>query len=92
MKLSLVVLLQDPVLHPNGLSNMWTTIKGAEPPSIPFEPFVCTKNKDNENVSVFKLCTNPGDNESPTYDMKVLTFKLGVIEEYILWKKDLAKV
>jgi hypothetical protein len=81
MKLLPLILLQDVVMHPSSVSNM-QTIKGAESPPIPFEHFMHMKDKDNENVSIFKLRTNPGDDKSPTYDMKVLTFKSGVIEEY----------
>jgi hypothetical protein len=41
---------------------------------------------------VFKLRTNPNDNHSQTYDMKVLTYHTGTVEEFLLWKKDLNKV
>jgi hypothetical protein len=50
------------------------------------------KDKDDEEVSMFKLRTNPSDKDSQTYDLKVLTFKSGSVEEFLLWKKDLYKV
>jgi hypothetical protein len=55
-----------------------------QPPPIPYEHCVCSKDKDSEDVSVFKLCTNPSDKDSQTYDMKALTFKSGMVKEYIL--------
>lgn len=41
---------------------------------------------------MFKLRTNPHDKDSQTYDMKVLTFHTGRVEDFLLWKKDLNKV
>jgi hypothetical protein len=38
------------------------------------------------------LRTNPTDKESQTYNLKVLTFWSGTVEDYILWKKDIMKV
>ena len=65
---------------------------GLQAPPIPYEQQECSKDKDREDVSTFKLRTNPTDKDSQIYDMKVLTFKSGTVEEYILWKKDLKKV
>jgi hypothetical protein len=62
------------------------------PPPIPYERCERSKDKDNENVSVFKLRTNPNNDDSPTYDMKALTFTSGSVEEYIMWKRDLRKI
>jgi hypothetical protein len=62
------------------------------PPPIPYERCERSKSKDNDNVSVFKLRTNPSSDDSPTYELKALTFKAGTVEEYILWKRDLAKI
>jgi hypothetical protein len=45
-----------------------------------------------KNVSVFKLRTNPTNEDSPTYDMKALTFSSGTVEEFIMWKRDLLKI
>ena len=65
---------------------------GMQPVPIPFDQAERSKDKDNEDVSVFKLRTNPHDKDSQTYDMKVLTFHLGRVEDFLLWKKDLNKV
>jgi hypothetical protein len=65
---------------------------GMQPVPIPFDRAERLKDKDNEGVSVFKLRTNPHDKDSQTYDMKVLTFHSGRVEEFLLWKKDLNKV
>jgi hypothetical protein len=61
-------------------------------PPIPYERCERSKSKDNDNVSVFKLRTNPSNDDSPTYDLKALTFKAGSVEEFILWKRDLTKI
>ena len=65
---------------------------GMQPVPIPFDRAERSKDKDNEDVSVFKLRTNPHDKDSQTYDMKVLTFHTGRVEDFLLWKKDLNKV
>jgi hypothetical protein len=63
------------------------------PPPIPYERFERSKtSKHNGNASVFKLRTNPSNDDSPTYELKVFTFKSGTVEEYIDWKKDFIKV
>jgi hypothetical protein len=41
---------------------------------------------------VFKLRTDPSNKDSQTYDTKVLTYRSGSVEEFLLWKKDLEKV
>ena len=84
MKLSTSVLQSNP-------SNQFKK-NGLQPPPIPYERQERSKDKDREDVSTFKLRTNPTDKDSQIYDMKVLTFKSGTVEEYILWKKDLKKV
>jgi hypothetical protein len=66
--------------------------KGFQPPPIPHDPATHSKDKDSKDFSVFKLCTMPTDKDSQTYDMKVLTFKCGSIEQFLLWQKDLNKV
>jgi hypothetical protein len=65
---------------------------GMQPVPIPYDRPERPKDKDSEDVSVFKLRTNPNDNHSQTYDMKVLTYRTGTVEEFLLWKKDLNKV
>ena len=52
-------------------------------PPIPFERVECLMDKDKENVCIFKLRTNPNSDESPMYNMRVLTFKSGTAEEYV---------
>jgi hypothetical protein len=69
-----------------------TRKNGFQPPPIPYNRAERSKDKDNEDVSVFKLRTTPNDKDSQTYDVKVLTFKCGSVEEFLLWKKDLNKV
>jgi hypothetical protein len=88
MKLS-TALLHEPSYRP--VADSFRT-SGVQPPPIPFERCERPKDKSNENVSVFKLRTIPANDESPTYDMKVLTFKSGTVEEYVQWKKDLMKI
>jgi hypothetical protein len=61
-------------------------------PPIPYECCERSKDKDNKNVSVYKLRTNPINEDSPTYDMKALTFSSGTVEEFIMWKRDLLKI
>ena len=63
-----------------------------QPTPIPYERQERSKDKDNEDVSIFRIRTNPTDKDSQTYDMKVLTFHTGSVEEFLLWKKDLTKV
>jgi hypothetical protein len=65
---------------------------GMQPIPIPYDRQERLKDKDNEDVSVFRIRTNPTDKDSQTYDMKVLTFHTGTVEEFLLWKKDLNKV
>jgi hypothetical protein len=57
-------------------------------PPIPYLRAECSKDKDNEDVSVFKLCTDPSNKDSQTYNTKVLTYSSGSVEEFLLWKKD----
>jgi hypothetical protein len=63
-----------------------------QPVPIPYDRQERLKDKDNEDVSVFRIRTNPTDKDSQTYDMKVLTFHTRTVEEFLLWKKDLNKV
>jgi hypothetical protein len=79
------------VANQNLLANQFKK-NGMQPVPIPFDRAERLKDKDNEDVSVFKLRTNPHDKDSQTYDMKVLTFHSGSVEEFLLWKKDLNKV
>jgi hypothetical protein len=65
---------------------------GMQPVPIPYDRPERLKDKDSKDVSVFKLRTNPNDKHSQTYDMKVLTYHTGTVEEFLLWKKDLNKV
>jgi len=65
---------------------------GMQPPPIPYLQAERSKDKDNEDVSVFKLRTDPSNKDSQTYDTKVLTYHSGSVEEFLLWKKDLEKV
>jgi hypothetical protein len=65
---------------------------GMQPVPIPYDRQERLKDKDNKDVSVFRIRTNPTDKDSQTYDMKVLTFHTGTVEEFLLWKKDLNKV
>jgi hypothetical protein len=88
MKLSNRII--DGTYRPSGAA-MGTRSVQALPP-IPYERCERSKSKDNENVSVFKLRTNPSNDDSPTYDLKALTFKAGSVEEFILWKRDLIKI
>jgi hypothetical protein len=62
------------------------------PVPVPYERCERSKDKDNEDVTVFKLRTNPANDDSPTYDLRALTFKSGTVEEYIMWKRDLTKI
>ena len=65
---------------------------GIQAPPVPYHRAVRSKDKDNEEVSVFKLRTVPSEKDSQTYDLRVLTFRSGTVEEFLLWKKDLSKV
>ena len=73
-------------------NSQWLKKHGIQAPPVPYERARRLKDKDDEEVSVFKLRTNPSDKDSQTYDLKVLTFKSGSVEEFLLWKKDLYKV
>ena len=46
----------------------------------------------HDDVSTFKLRTNPTEANSQIYEMRVRTFKTGTVEQFILWKRDLNKV
>jgi hypothetical protein len=65
---------------------------GMQPVPIPYDRQERSKDKDNEDVSVFRIRTNPTDKDSQTYDIRVLTFHTGTVEEFLLWKKDLFKI
>lgn len=65
---------------------------GMQPVPIPYDRQERSKDKDNEDVSVFRIRTNPTDKDSQTYDIRVLTFHTGTVEEFLLWKKDLLKI
>jgi hypothetical protein len=65
---------------------------GMQPAPIPYDRQERSKNKDKEDMSIFRIRTNPTDKDSQTYDMKVLTFHTGTVKEFLLWKKDLNKV
>jgi hypothetical protein len=64
---------------------------GMQPPPIPYLPAERSKDKDNEDVSVFNLRTDPSNKDSQTFNTKVLTYHSGSVEEFLLWKKDLEK-
>jgi hypothetical protein len=87
----------SPFMTQQGLNNssngmVFGTDGVVTPPPIPYQCCERSKDKDNENVSVFKLRTNPTNEDSPTYDMKALTFSTGTVEEFIMWKRDLLKI
>jgi mannose/fructose/N-acetylgalactosamine-specific phosphotransferase system component IIB len=63
-----------------------------QPHPIPLEGNGHSKDMDIEDMSVFKLCTTPSDKDSQTYDIKVFTLKSGMVEEFILWKKDIERI
>jgi hypothetical protein len=73
-------------------NSTWLKKNGIQAPPVPYERVQHVKDKDNKEVSVFKLRMTPSDKDSQTYDMKILTFKSGSIEEFLLWKKDLSKI
>jgi hypothetical protein len=79
------------VVNKNLLANQFKK-NGMQPVPIPFDCAERSKDKDNEDISVFKLRTNLHNKDSQTYDMKVLTFHSGRVKDFLLWKKDLNKV
>jgi hypothetical protein len=92
MKLSSVTWLSQEHQFPMGPKGMYSPNGIQTPVPVPYERCERSKDKDNEDVTVFKLRTNPTSDDSPTYDLKALTFKTGTVEEYIMWKRDLAKI
>jgi hypothetical protein len=62
------------------------------PPPIKYERPERSKDIPDEDWATFKLRTNPTDKDSQTYELRVLLFEHGPVEEFIRWKRDLNKI
>jgi len=76
-----IVLIHDVIVDPHTQDYPTKHRWQASPTSaIPFQRPV-KQDLKKDNFLMFKLCTNPTQDTSPTYDLSVLFFSHGTVEE-----------